>query len=238
MALSETWFLDDYIDFELQKYKLLAYLQEVNKYFNANKLYPQLADIIFHYRNLADFQKNKRLIQNQFPKELSQVNMEKLELVYKEMLQDGDIMAELEEIVNYSIRKMKGTIDSGTEIYELVEQQLYIEPVGILPLYKNEGYLLLRYKQKNEVQAYNYTISLLKGSDANFTAIKMEYIDSYTKNISFTYEHIKRQIISTIRTLPNPAVYFIESPLEVPLDETLLPIAKRTLVRYISRDTA
>lgn len=238
MALSETWFLDGYIDFELQKYKLLAYLKEVNKYFNANKLYPQLADVIFHYRNLSDFQKNKRLLQNQFPKELSQVNMEKLELVYKEMLRDGDVMAELEDIVNYAIRKMKGTIESGTELYELVEQQLYMEPVGILPLYKNEGYLLLRYKQKNEVKAYNYTISLLKGTDANYTAMKMEYVDSYVKNISITYEHIKRQIINSIRMLPNPAVYLIESPLEVPLDETLLPIAKRVLVQHISKDIA
>lgn len=238
MALSETWFLDGYIDFELQKYKLLAYLKEVNKYFNANKLYPQLADIIFHYRNLTGFQQNKRLLQNQFPKELSKVNMEKLELVYKEMLQDGDVMAELEDIVNYATKKMKGTIDSGTELYELVEQQLSIEPVGILPLYKNEGYLLLRYREKNEVQVYNYTISLLKSSDANFTAVKMEYVDSYTKNISFTYEHIKRSIINSIRALPNPAVYFIESRLDVPLNETLLPIAKRMLVRYISADAA
>lgn len=238
MALSETWFLDGYIDFELQKYKLLAYLQEVNKYFNANKLYPQLADVIFHYRNLSDFRENKRLLQNQFPKELSKVNMEKLELVYKEMLQDGDIMAELEDIVNYAMGKMKGTISSGTEIYELVEQQLYIEPVGILPLYKNEGYLLLRYKQNSEVKAYNYTISMLQASEANYTAMKMEYIDSFTKNISVTYEQIKRQIINMIQTLPNPAVYFIESTLEVPLNETLLPIAKRALVRHISRNEA
>ena len=238
MALSETWFLDGYIDFELQKYKLLAYLQEVNKYFNANKLYPQLADVIFHYRNISDFRENKRLLQNQFPKELSKVNMEKLELVYKEMLQDGDIMAELEDIVNYAMGKMKGTISSGTEIYELVEQQLYIEPVGILPLYKNEGYLLLRYKQNSEVKAYNYTISMLQASEANYTAMKMEYIDSFTKNISVTYEQIKRQIINMIQTLPNPAVYFIESTLEVPLKETLLPIAKRALVRHISRNEA
>ena len=223
MALSETWFLDGYIDFELQKYKLLAYLQEVNKYFNANKLYPQLADVIFHYRNLSDFRENKRLLQNQFPKELSKVNMEKLELVYKEMLQDGDIMAELEDIVNYAMTKMKGTISSGTEIYELVEQQLYIEPVGILPLYKNEGYLLLRYKQNSEVKAYNYTISMLQASEANYTAMKMEYIDSFTKNISVTYEQIKRQIINMIQTLPNPAVYFIESTLRL----ILLPTRKQ-----------
>ena len=45
--LSETWFAEGYIDFELKKYTLLAYLQQVNKYFNENKLYPQLADVIF-----------------------------------------------------------------------------------------------------------------------------------------------------------------------------------------------
>ena len=50
-TLSETWFADGYIDFELKKYTLLAYLQEVNKYFNEHKLYPQLADVIFHYNN-------------------------------------------------------------------------------------------------------------------------------------------------------------------------------------------
>ena len=39
-TLSETWFADGYIDFELKKYVLLAYLQEVSKCFNENKLYP------------------------------------------------------------------------------------------------------------------------------------------------------------------------------------------------------
>lgn len=53
-TLSQTWFADGYIDFELKKYTLLAYLQEVNKYFTANKLYPQLADVIFHYNNIMN----------------------------------------------------------------------------------------------------------------------------------------------------------------------------------------
>lgn len=238
MALSDTWFVDGYIDFELQKYKLLAYLQEVNKYFNAGKLYPQLADIIYHYRNLKDFQKNKELLRNQFPKELSEVNIDKLKLVYKEMLQDGDVMAELEDIVNYAANKMKPTIDDGTEIYEAVEKQLYIAPVGIMPLYKNEGYVLIRLSRQPFVKAYCYTISMLEHGDTNYRAIKMDYVDDYKKNISITYEQIKTQIIRTIDTLPNPAVYYIESPLEFPLDETLLPVAKRTLVRHISIDAA
>lgn len=236
MALSETWFLDGYIDFELQKYKLLAYLQEVNSYFTANKLYPQLSDVIFHYRNLKDFKENKQLLQDQFPKTLDSVDIEQLKLVYKAMLQDNSVMSELEDIVNFSIDKMKLTIEDGTEIYETIEDQLVIAPVGIMPLYKDEGYILLRYKQEPCVQAYNYTISLLQHNDNNYRAIKMDYVDEYKKNISITYEHIKSQIVKTIKTLPNPAVYYLESDLSVPLDETLLPIAKRTLVRYITAE--
>src|SRR5215211_2918361 len=97
--LSETWFADGYIDFELKKYTLLAYLQEINKYFNENKLYPQLADVIFHYNNLTAFKKNKRYLQEQFPKRLSGIQLQKLQLLYEQMIEDDDLMKELEDII-------------------------------------------------------------------------------------------------------------------------------------------
>jgi hypothetical protein len=99
-ALSETWFADGYIDFELKKYTLLAYLQEVNKYFNQNKLYPQLADVIFHYHNLVAFRENKKFLQEQFPKKLTGVQLEKLQTLYEQIIQDDELMQELEEIIN------------------------------------------------------------------------------------------------------------------------------------------
>ena len=139
-TLSETWFADGYIDFELKKYTLLAYLQEVNKYFNENKLYPQLADIIFHYNNLVAFRENKKYLQEQFPKKFTGVQLEKLQVLYEQIIQDDELMAELEEIINYSATHMKSAITSGTEIYEFVEDKLKIYPVGLVPLDINEGY--------------------------------------------------------------------------------------------------
>ncbi|HUQ64919.1 MAG TPA: hypothetical protein VM101_02120, partial [Flavitalea sp.] len=106
-TLSETWFADGYIDFELKKYTLLAYLQEVNKYFDENKLYPQLGDIIFHYNNLVAFRENKKYLQEQFPKKLSMIQMEKLQMLYEQMIEDDDLMQELEEIINFSAGKIK-----------------------------------------------------------------------------------------------------------------------------------
>src|SRR5215467_6294397 len=105
--LSETWFAEGSIDFELKKYTLLAYLQEVNKYFTENKLYPQLADVIFHYNNIAAFRENKKFLQEHFPKKLTGMQMEKLQVLYEQMIQDDELMQELEEIISYSANTMK-----------------------------------------------------------------------------------------------------------------------------------
>src|SRR6187549_2891077 len=113
-SLSETWFADGYIDFELKKYTLLAYLQEVNKYFNENKLYPQLADVIFQYNNLLNFKANKEYLKQQFPKRLSQIDMQRLAVLYEAMIEDDEIMNELEEILQYSLSQLKGAIKGGT----------------------------------------------------------------------------------------------------------------------------
>ncbi len=64
----------------LKKYTLLAYLQEINRNFQENKLYPQLADVIFHYNNLVAFRENKKFLQEQFPKKLSGLQMEKIQV--------------------------------------------------------------------------------------------------------------------------------------------------------------
>jgi hypothetical protein len=64
------------------------------------------------------------------------------------------------------------------------------------------------------------------------------FIDSWQRNMVNTYESIKAELIRIKREFPHPAVYAIETDLEFPVDETLLPIAKRTLVRYISGNAA
>src|SRR5918997_5537818 len=128
-TLSETWFAEGYIDFELKKYTLLAYLQEIHKYFNESKLYPQLSDLIFHYNNLIAFRENKKYLQEHFPKKLSGIQIEKLQVLYEQMIEDNELMQELEDIINYSASKMKTTISNGAEIYEFVEGNLTISPI-------------------------------------------------------------------------------------------------------------
>ena len=234
-TLSETWFADGYIDFELKKYTLLAYLQEVNKYFNENKLYPQLSDIIFHYNNLVAFRENKKYLQEKFPKKLSGIQIEKLQILYEQIISDDDLMQELEEIINYSVSKMQTTITSATEIYEFVEAKLTIFPVGIIPLDVNEGYFFLNEGSYNTTRVYQYRLSFFEKHDEKYRSIRTEYIHTWDRNMVNSYENIKSELIKTKTELPNPAVYSIETELKFPVEETLLPIAKRSLVRFIAK---
>lgn len=233
-SLSETWFAEGYIDFELKKYTLLAYLQEINKNFNENKLYPQLADVIFHYHNIVAFRENKKYLQEHFPKKLTGLQLEKLQLLYEQMIADNELMQELEDIINYSAGKMKKTISDGTQIYEFVEEKISIAPVGIIPLDIHEGYFFLSSGEINSTGVYHYRLSIFEKHDEKYRSIKTVFVDKWQRGISSTYEHIKSELIRHRRDLPNPAVYSIETDLKFPVDETLLPIAKRSLVKFIS----
>src|SRR5215467_1559086 len=212
-TLSETWFADGFIDFELKKYTLLAYLQEVNKYFNQNKLYPQLADIIFHYHNLVAFRENKKFLQEQFPKNLTGVQLEKLQILYEQIIQDDELMQELEDIINYAASKMKRAINNGTEIYEFVEENIKIHPVGIIPLDTNEGYFFLSEGHFKATRVYQYRLSFFEKHDEKYRSIRTEYIDSWQRSLINSYESIKSELIKIKTGLPNPAVYSIETEL-------------------------
>lgn len=232
--LSETWFAEGRIDFELKKYTLLAYLQEVNRHFDENKLYPQLADMIFHYNNIVAFRENKKYLQEHFPKRLTGIQLEKLQVLYQQIIEDDEIMQELEDIIYYSAGKMKSTIQNATGIYEFVEEKLNITPVGIIPLDINEGYFFLSSGNTKETGVYHYRLSIFEKHDEKYRSIRTLFIDNWQRSISSTYENIKSELIRHWKDLPNPAVYSIETELGFPVDETLLPVAKRSLVKFIS----
>jgi hypothetical protein len=232
--LSETWFAEGYIDFELKKYTLLAYLQQINQHFNENKLYPQLADLIFHYNNLVAFRENKKFLQEHFPKKLTGIQIEKLQLLYEQMIEDDDLIKELEEIIHYAAGEMKTTISSGAEIYEFVEDKLNISPVGLVPIDIQEGYFFLSAGNSSATRVYQYRLSIFEKHDEKFRSMRTAFIDTLHRSMGNTYENIKYDLIRSRSELPNPAVYCIETDLSFPVEETLLPVAKRCLVKYIS----
>jgi hypothetical protein len=154
------------------------------------------------------------------------------------MIEDDELMKELEDIIQYSANKIKNTIKNGAEIYEFVEAKMNIAPVGLIPLEVNEGYLLIRDGRFNTTVAYEYRLTFFESHEEKYRGIRTDFIHQWQRSVSNSPENIKSELIRNRKHLPNPAVYNIETPLAYPLEETLLPIAKRSFVKFISNNNS
>ena len=237
MVLSETWFVEGQIDFEMQRYRLLAYLREVDACFKESRLYPQLSDLVFHYNNLIAFRKNKQFLQEQFPKKLDDISLEKTKLIYEQMLADDELMLELEAITSYAKNKIKPLLDTGASLYEAVEKSMVVSPVGINPPYNSEGYLLLRWGSSTEIWAYSYSVTLFENEKSRYRGLKTEYLNAWPHNYINTPEYIKKELVRSNSSLRNPAVYEVVTDLKLPVVETILPVARRLFIRFLATST-
>ena len=236
LQLKENWLTEGAIDFEYKKYILLAYLQSVGKNFTSNRLYPYLSDLIGHYHNLLKLINNKEAASQNFPKRLNNIDLQNFILAYEETVRDDGIMLEIEKILDFSIPAMRKYLEEGKEIYDWIEAQLQLRPVGITPVQLYCGYLFLRNGDDRKMQVFLYQLSIFEKADEKYRGVMTQYVSTYTTSITRTYEYIKQRIIEKERLLVPPAVYVVESKFKLPFTETLLPLAKRVLVRYLAEN--
>jgi hypothetical protein len=233
-SLGINWFIEGSIDFEYKKYILLDYLQEINRHFDKSKLYPNLTDLIFHFNNLLYFKKNKSMLQQAFPQRLTKADLEAVRLTYQKIVDDDSTMQQIEQIIAYALQKMDPAIQTGKEIYDFVESRLNIDPIGIVPLLPYHGYFSLRNGMERTNFIYEYQITIFENKDDKYRGININFIDTWEQSITNTPEAVKLDLIRRNKYLPNPAVYYVQSDITFPLEQTLLPVAKRSLVKYIS----
>ncbi|MCH7396363.1 hypothetical protein MM236_00110 [Belliella sp. DSM 107340] len=231
--LSENWITEGWIDFEYKKYLLLAYLKGVNTNFKEVKLYPPLADLIHHYGRLKSFEEDKNQLKAAFPKQLEGPDIESLKLNYRPVFIDDDMMKQLDEIVQYSIPHFKNYIEQGKDIYDFLENEMLIEPIGISPLYQKEGYIMLSQEDSKEILIYKYKVSLFQNSIDKFKGIMLQFIRNVRLSIVNTFEQMKLGLVKDYQELPNPAAFRIHSRYRIPIQESLLPISKRLLLKNV-----
>ncbi|MEQ9423274.1 MAG: hypothetical protein RJQ09_02565 [Cyclobacteriaceae bacterium] len=233
--LKNDWLTNGLIDFEYKKYVLLAYLKTVKQNFRKNQLFPYLSDLVFHYTNLKTVKENKKLIYENFPKTISKADFKKLKITYKKIVKDDDLMSSIEEIISYAVPQFECTLNEGKEIYEFIESNLSISPIGVSPIYSKEGYLMLNQGDKKDVNVYKYQVSIFQSEAEEFRGIHTEFLMHSEYSISHTFESIKLELIKQFKELPNPATFLVRSNFVIPIPQTLLPVAKRLLIREISK---
>jgi hypothetical protein len=236
--LNKNWLTEGLIDFEYKKYLLLGYMQGVQAQFYERKLYPVFSDLLFHYRNLIQLRQNKSLLYENFPKELSGADFEKLQLLYTEIVKDDAVMQELEEIMEYSIPIFQNHLTDAKDIFEEIEQSIRLEPVGLVSLNHEFGYLIFYVEHLRHARVYEYEMTIFENAEEKYRGLHTHYVETIEKNLYTTFESIKIDLQKKYKKATHPATYLIDARVNYPFEEALLPVAKRMLIRYINTQAA
>ncbi len=232
--LSLQTYIDGIRDPEGGRYRILAGIQEARADFNANRLYPTLAELVGLYRTITTILEagdglsgGRRIVG--------------LDLANRKVLfgQEGisrEETAVIEEAMRWSLPHLEGAIEEGKTIHNFVEEQAHLEEVGLLPSYIDEGYLLVPDLLRGELHVIRYEMSIFTQADERYRGLRTTLVHSVRLGeIESNPWSIKQHLIRNLSDLPNPATYSFESGVDFPYEETLLPIARRKLLARISR---
>jgi len=233
-VLKPNWITNGLIDYEYKKYELLAYLQGIQSQFIQNKLYPYLSDLVGHYNNVVELKASKHNWANQFPKTLDKINLKKGKLIYRPENKDTPLLDEISSILSFAQDEIKSVVKDGADIYEYVEQNVDISPIGLIPLNSDEGYIFLHQQTSKKYNVYRYTMTIFEESKENFRGMRTSFIKTEYYSRFVTLESEKINLTKQFSSLPNPAVFYITTDMKFPEKETLFPVAKRYLIRYLS----
>jgi hypothetical protein len=221
MKLDTDWFTKQPIDFEYQKWTLLSFLRDVRHDFDIKILYPHLNDIKYHLSNLEKWVHTREFY---IKKDLKGFDFEKMTLIY-DTPEYSPEMFELNSIVDYSISSFRKMFGIGREIWREVENQMKWHIVGIIPNYKDEGFIML--KVGEEVIVYRYNIMPIIVGDINIELTEVAR-DYWGLGV---YESLKLKLIKQTN-LPLPLTIAVESDV-YPIDSALIPIIQSLAVSKI-----
>lgn len=222
-------------DYESAQYRILGRLQEVRSAFSNNEIYPHLSGLISLYGTLNDFLQRAQDFQDRLPKEIKGIDLAQQRMIYERRQVDLGQMSYLQDLIEWALPHVQAAIEEGRAIFEFVEEHLHLEEVGVMPSYVEEGYLLVPDRASSLLHVLQYTLSIFTKADERYRSLKTVYVKSIRQGtVHAPPQRIKLDLLAEHRELPNPATYFFDTELDFPFEQTMLPVAKRKLMQYLS----
>ncbi len=222
-------------DVESAQYRILAKLKSVREAFKHNSIYPHLSNLIGLHETVSSLVGGIDDIREALPGTISGIDLGSGTVIYEKEKLDDDQLAHIEELLRWALPHIQEAIEVGRTIFEFVDDNMELEEVGIVPSYLKEGYLLIPDRRMMELHVLRYEFSVLVGVDERYQSLKTTHFKSIPRGrVDAPPATIKLDLVTENRDLPNPATYHFLTQLDFPFSDTLLPVAKRKLIRYLN----
>lgn len=233
-ALSLNHFFSAINDMESAQYRVLDSLQQAKADFSRNIIYPHLGALVKLYGSLQQIMTGMQGVEQGLPRRIKKIDLEEQALQFEYPSLEEDQMHQVKELMEWALPHIQEAIEEGRTIFEFVENNLHIGEVGIIPSYVEEGYLIVPNAEDNALYILKYDLSLFTDVAERYRSLRTSHVKTIPNNRIFRTPHsIKLELMEERRDLPNPATYLCDAEIAFPFEETLLPIAKRKLMRYL-----
>lgn len=210
-------------DMEKSKYLLMNKIKFCEKELNESKLYPTYQMLINVYQQLIDVLENhSKIFNREYTDSLNEEDeAEKQKKINNDLEQSFELM-------HWAFGYVNKILDTGKAIYDFVNTNIIIEPIGIKSEYNNEGYFVIPDNKERLLRIIKYQKNLYK-------ILKTKEVGNFHLNIIvIPRESIKNQIIAD--DILNQIVYYLETELTFPFKETILPVAKRKFLGFLENN--
>jgi hypothetical protein len=221
-------------DHETDQYRILSGIKEYSGNFRKKKLYPALSELIDLAALLENILNQKKGLSKSFPKNIIGFDISNKRIILENAEMIDQNIEVLFELIEWALPVIRKTIEEGIALYEFVEKNIYLDEVGILPLYKKEGYIIIPDNLLEKFLIHRFHFALFEGGSEKFPTLKTLFIEAVEQGLINTPEYLKQKMIEIYKDIPNPATYYCETDLDLPFSETLFPVAKRKLLSRIS----
>lgn len=221
-------------DFEKRQYKVLAALKHISEDFQRNKIYPHLSHLAELHHTLSDISKRLNDLRNEFPKRIKKIDFVNREIEHEVVFVDGSDLQKVEDLIEWALPYIEAKIEEGKTIYEYVNDKIFLEEVGIVPNYTDEGYFFVPDNEEDKLILYEYEVSIFKSAKDQYRSLKTQFLKSLAQGRALVSPNsIKLDLINEFKKLPNPATYSFQTELDFPFKETVLPVVKRKLIKQL-----
>jgi hypothetical protein len=234
--LNRHWASTPAFDLELKRYQLLAFLQRVQRGFDAEKLYPYLTELRQQVADLVTLQQGREASQGLRQGDVLGFDLRQARLM-RSVVPDPDELGVVDELLALALPDLQQQAQWGAELRRSLLNELELRPVGLQPMHQYEGWLLLC--AGTEARAYSYTIPWVVSSAAFDPAaeVRTQFVTSFSWGPASRLEQVRHRLE---RERPSPfwvATYALEAGRELPRMETLLPLARHLLFARIAQLT-
>ena len=217
-------------DEEADMYRLLAYVQRIDQYYRERKLYPYLDELRDRLDQLTDLHRRRQELTSSMPRDITGLDLRRGELLRTSQHED-ELLRLIDTMMDRNLPELSSALERGSALRAELAANIRVEPVGLLPLYTDEGYLILHHGRV--ARAYAYSLSLPIVYPETRWPVRTRYVADYTISITFTYEHVKADLVRNHAFLPNPAVFAFASEVQLPAIETFVPLAKQMVYEVV-----